>query len=118
MFTDHRKNADSIFAEDIFGPALKTAEDIGVTMTIPRQSNVGGTILHQSISSFNLSGTQQLQYLSGAQQLQYLSGAQQLQYLSGAYGLDGAIICRKSYSAMFDIINKIVSAQDSALWDS
>ncbi|KAH3775844.1 hypothetical protein DPMN_177253 [Dreissena polymorpha] len=50
MFTDHQKNADSIFAEDIFGPALKTAKDIGVTLTIPRQcgrqvhrANVGGT---------------------------------------------------------------------------
>ncbi|KAH3724766.1 hypothetical protein DPMN_050590 [Dreissena polymorpha] len=36
MFTDHLENADWIFAEDIFGPALKTAENIGVTMTIPR----------------------------------------------------------------------------------
>ncbi|KAH3695638.1 hypothetical protein DPMN_083096 [Dreissena polymorpha] len=50
MFTDHLENADSIFAEYIFGPALKTAEDMDVTMAIPRQcgrqvhrANVGGT---------------------------------------------------------------------------
>ncbi|KAH3790195.1 hypothetical protein DPMN_168391 [Dreissena polymorpha] len=43
MFTNHLENADSIFAEDIFGPALNTAEDISVTMTIPGQSNVVGT---------------------------------------------------------------------------
>ncbi|KAH3692549.1 hypothetical protein DPMN_193098 [Dreissena polymorpha] len=50
VFTDHLENEDLIFADDIFGPALKIAEDIGATMTIPRQcgqqvhrANVGGT---------------------------------------------------------------------------
>ncbi|KAH3736319.1 hypothetical protein DPMN_042882 [Dreissena polymorpha] len=47
MFTDHLENADSIFAEDIFGPALKSAEDIGDNTTAmwpsSNRANVGGT---------------------------------------------------------------------------
>jgi len=37
MFSDHWQNAEKIFAEDIYAAALKTAEEIGVTISVPRQ---------------------------------------------------------------------------------
>ena len=50
LFDNHRKNAEKYFAEDIYAPSLTTAEEIGVTISLPRQcdrqvhrANIGGT---------------------------------------------------------------------------
>ena len=50
LFDNHRKNAETYFAEDIYAPSLTTAEEIGVTVSLPRQcdrqvhrANIGGT---------------------------------------------------------------------------
>ena len=50
LFENHRKYAQKYFAEDICAPLLTTAEEIGVTVSLPRQcdrqvhrANIGGT---------------------------------------------------------------------------
>ena len=50
LFDNHRKNAEKYFAEGIYAPSLTTAEEIGVTVSLPRQcdrqvhrANIGGT---------------------------------------------------------------------------
>ena len=50
LFDNYRKNAKKYFAEGIYAPSLTTAEEIGVTVSLPRQcdrqvhrANIGGT---------------------------------------------------------------------------
>ena len=50
LFDNHRKNAEKYFAENIYASSLTTAEEIGVTVSLPRQcdrqvhrANIGGT---------------------------------------------------------------------------
>ena len=50
LFDNHRKNSEKYFAEDIYAPSLTTAEEIGVTVSLPRlcdrqvhRANIGGT---------------------------------------------------------------------------
>ena len=50
LFDNHRKNAEKYFAEDIYAPPLTTAEEIGATVSLPRQCDrqvhraiIGGT---------------------------------------------------------------------------
>ena len=50
LFDNHQKNAEKYFAEDIYAPLLTTAEEIGVTVSLPRQcdrqvhrGDIGGT---------------------------------------------------------------------------
>ena len=49
LFDNHRKNAEKYFAKDVYAPSLTPAEEIGVTVPLPRQcdrqvhpANIGG----------------------------------------------------------------------------
>ena len=61
LFDNHRKNAEKYFAEDIYAPSLTTAEEIGVTVPLPRQcdrqvhrANIGGTTEEYYCRSINV----------------------------------------------------------------
>ena len=50
LFHNHRKNAEKCFAEDVYVPSLITAEEIGVTVSLPRQCD-------RQVHRANISGT-------------------------------------------------------------